>query len=257
VLFYKYFALADLFFAAASLWSITFWQLHGFLVRKRNALNERKVRKNPDLLRKKRFSYWAWRWGISGLLTLVTLACLFGVHAVQERYELESLQGWLIPANDPDPSPDICSGPFTPKRALRIHLGKFELFAGVFPYTVLAVNQQKAIVLNRDEHGRIAISMEIRDKDGKVVVLFENGHFAVNENNFLKKGNERPDRNTLVVHDQWNHEVLNAHYRNASYLDISALLQYPGAKPVTIPKNVPADVCLGDVGSTALNIEAH
>ena len=136
-------------------------------------------------------------------------------------------------------------------------MGKFEVFASVFPYTVLAVNGQKAIILNRDEQGRIAVSMEVRDKDDKVVALFENGHFVVNENNFLKKGNERPDRSTLIVHDQWNHEVLNARYRNSSYLDISALLQYPGAKPVSIPKNVPADVCLGDVGSIAININAH
>jgi hypothetical protein len=136
-------------------------------------------------------------------------------------------------------------------------LGKFEVFTSVFPYTVLAVNGQKAIILNRDEQGRIAVSMEIRDKDGKVVVLFEDGHFAVNENNFLKKGNERPDRSTLVVHDQWNREVLSAHYRNPRYLDISALLQYPGAKPVSIPKSVPADICLGNVGSIALNVESH
>jgi hypothetical protein len=185
------------------------------------------------------------------------LACLAGIHTVKERYELESLHGWLIPANDPDPSPDICSGPFTPQRPLRIHLGKFEVFASAFPYTVLAVNHQKAIILNRDKQGRIAVSMEIRDKDGKVVVLFENGFFAVNENNFLKRGTERRDRNSLVVYDQWNREVLNVRYRNATYLDISALLQYPGAKPVSIPKNVAADVCVGDFGGTAINVDSH
>jgi hypothetical protein len=183
------------------------------------------------------------------------MACLSGVHAVQEHYELESLRGWLIPADDPDPSPDVCSGPFTPKRPLRIHKGKFEVFAGVFPYTVLAVYRQEAIILNRDERGRIAVSMEVRDKDGKVVALFENGRCVVNENNFLKKGNERPDRSTLIVHDQWNHEVLNVRYRNSGYMDVSALLQYPGTK--SILKNVPADVCLGDVGSTAINIDAN
>jgi hypothetical protein len=179
LLFYRHFVLAYVFFAAFGVWSITFWQLHDILVRKRNALNERKVRKNPKHLRKKWFNYLAWRWGISSLLALVTLACLSGVHAVQERYELESLQGWLIPADDPDPSPDICSGPFTPKLPLRIHMGKFEAFGSNFPYTVLAVNGQKAIVLNRDERRRIAVSVEVRDKDGKVVALFENGHFVV------------------------------------------------------------------------------
>ena len=47
------------------------------------------------------------------------------------------------------------------------------MFASAFPYTVLAVNGQKAIILNRDEQGRIAVSMEIRDKDGKVVVYLK------------------------------------------------------------------------------------
>jgi len=58
-------------------------------------------------------------------------------------------------------------------------MGKFEAFGSNFPYTVLAVNGQKAIVLNRDERRRIAVSVEVRDKDGKVVALFENGHFVV------------------------------------------------------------------------------
>ena len=173
MLFYKYFVLAYLLIAAAGLWSIASWQLHDVLVRKRAALNERKVRKNPDLLRRRRLNYLAWRWGISGLLFLVTLTCFAGVHSVQERYELKSLRGWLLPADDPDPSPDICSSPFTAKLPLRIHLGKFEMFASAFPYTVLAVNGQKAIILNRDEQGRIAVSMEIRDKDGKVVVYLK------------------------------------------------------------------------------------
>ena len=70
LLFYKYFALAYLFFTAAGVWSITFWQLHDILVQKRNTLGERKVRRNPKHLRKKWFNYLAWRWGISGLLAL-------------------------------------------------------------------------------------------------------------------------------------------------------------------------------------------
>jgi hypothetical protein len=253
----NHFILAYSFLSAFGLWLILLWLFSDFLAHKRAVLSERRIRKHPAMLQKEKSNYRVWQWSISGLLAIISLACLFWVHMVQEQHELESLQGWLLPANDPDPQPDICSGPFTPHQVLKIHLGKFEVFASVFPYTVLAVNKQKAIIINRDENGRIAVSMEIRDKDSKIVVLFENGHFTVNENNFLKRGTERPDRSTLIVHDQWNNEVLNARYRNKNYLDISALLQYPGAKPVSIPRNVNADVCLGDVGSIAINVESH
>lgn len=169
LVFYKYFGLADLSFVMAGVWSITFWNLHQFLLRKRDALNERKVRKNPKLLRKKRVHYITWRWGVTGLLVLFIAACVMGVNAVQERYELESLQGWLIPANQV--SQDFCSGPFTPKNALTVHLGKFEVYASAFPYTVLRISGQRAITLNRDEQGRIAVSVEVLDKDNKVALM--------------------------------------------------------------------------------------
>lgn len=257
LLFEKLFILAKVFIVAAGIWAIIHWNFHQFLENKTAALNNRKVQRNPGLLKEKLFEYRAWRWGVSTVLVLFTVGCVGAFQLFEERSELESLHGYLVPANDKVRSYCSTATAFPLSRVLTIHIGKVEVFATIFPYTVLAVNNQKAIVLNRDKQGRIAISMEIRDKDGKVVVLFENGRFDVNENNFLKTGAERPDRSTLIVRDQWNNEVLNARYRNENYLEISALMRYPGAKPVSIPKNFPADICLGDAGSIALNINTN
>jgi hypothetical protein len=96
--------------------------------------------------------------------------------------------------------------------------------------------------------------MDILDKDGKVVVRFDDGHFMVNQNTRLDM--KRPDRSTLIVHDNYGNEVLNIRYLNKQSVAISALLQYSQARPVRIEKPKVADLCEADVGSTGRNFNS-
>lgn len=179
--------------------------------------------------------------------------------------ELGLDHGWLSPASDPDP-PNSCSFEISagagtgrtiklmPENALKVFLGKFMVSYSMFPHNIFTVNGKNPLILNRDQSGRIALTMDILDRDEKVVVRFTDGHFTVNQNARLDM--QRPDRSTLVVTDNYGNEVLNIRYLNKTAVVISALLQYSHAKPVHIQKTKFADVCLGDVGSTGINFDS-
>jgi hypothetical protein len=174
--------------------------------------------------------------------------------------ELSLDHGWLIPAGDPDP-PNSCTFEiganaqtikFTRSNALKVFLGKFVVSYSIFPHKIFTVNGKNPLILNRDEQQRLALMMDIFDKDEKLVVrFFEDGHFEVNPN--ARMNTNRPDRSTLIVRDNYGNEVLNVRYLNKNSVVIGALLQYSQAKPVRIEKTLFADVCLGDVGGTGID----
>jgi hypothetical protein len=140
------------------------------------------------------------------------------------------------------------------ENSLKVYLGRIMVSYSIFPHNIFTVNGKNPLILNRDESGRIALTMDILDKDGKVVVRFDNGHFTVNQNTRLDM--KRPDRNTLIVHDNYGNEVLNIRYLNKQSVAISALLQYSQARPVRIEKTKVADLCEADVGSTGINFNS-
>ena len=86
-----------------------------------------------------------------------------------------------------------------------------------------------------------------------MVATFEKGAFTVSQSNKLDWSRTW---NTLVVRDSFKNESLNVRYLNHDALELSRLLQYPGAKPIRIPQTRYADLCVGDVGQTAIDVEA-
>ena len=169
--------------------------------------------------------------------------------------ELNLNHGWLVAADDADPAENPCVGPLEPKDVLKIHLGKIMAYGSGFPYPILAVNGKKELFVDRDDKGRVAISLDIRSSDERIIATIEKGKFTINQNNFLDM--EHPDRSTLIVRDQYKKQVLNVRYKNKTNLELSALLQYPGGKTVTISKDVVPTICIGDFGNPAINIATH
>jgi hypothetical protein len=95
--------------------------------------------------------------------------------------------------------------------------------------------------------------MDILDKEGKVIVTFEKGHFTVVQTNILDM--KRPDRSTLIVRDQYKNEVLNVRYLNERSLQVSGLLRYPEVGVIRISKTSAVDgICVGN-SAVAYNIE--
>src|SRR5260370_42625300 len=139
------------------------------------------------------------------------------------------------------------------KDALKIFIGRNEAFSSRFPYVVLRVRHKDRIIIDRDETGRIALTVDILDKEGKVIAAFEKGHFTVVQTNVLDM--KRSDRSTLIVRDHYKNEVLNVRYLNKRSLRFSGLLQYPEFGFIPIPKTVAVNgVCVGN-STVAIDLE--
>jgi hypothetical protein len=109
------------------------------------------------------------------------------------------------------------------------------------------------MIIDRDETGRIALTADILDKEGQVIVTFERGHFTVVQTNVLDM--KRSDRSTLIVRDHYKNEVLNVRYLNKRSLRFSGLLQYPEFGFIPIPKTVAVNgICVGN-SSVAIDME--
>jgi hypothetical protein len=202
--------------------------------------------------------YVIWKFSVPAIIVAAFFLSSLFVNYKREETILKELDGFLLPASDPDP-PNSCKFEIAghnmmPDTALKVFLGKFMVSYSSFPHKIFTINGKNPLVLNRDSSGRIALTMDIFDKDEKIVVRFDNGHFTVNQNARLDMN--RPDRSTLIVHDNYGNEVLNIRYLNKQAVVISALLQYSHANPVQIQKTQFADVCLGDVGSVGINFDS-
>jgi hypothetical protein len=190
------------------------------------------------------------------VVALVLLALL--TNNKREGKILKEYEGFLLPANEPDP-PSFCSEDNGPsymrisKDALKIFIGRNEAFGARFPYVVLRARHKDRIVVDRDETGRIALTVDIFDKEGKVIVTFEKGHFTVVQTDILDM--KRSDRSTLIVRDRYKNEVLNVRYLNKRSLRFSGLLQYPGVGFIPIPKTAVVNgICAGNA-DVAYDIE--
>ena len=191
-----------------------------------------------------------------GIVAALALSALFVNNKREERI-LREYEGFLLPDGKPDP-PSFCTGdnanvpPFARvnPNALKIFMGRNEAFGSNF---ALRVHKQDRMVIDRDQAGRIALSLDILDDQGKIIVSFEKGHFTVAQSNILDM--RRPDRSTLVIRDQYKNTVLDVRYLNKKSLEISGLLRYPGVGPVLIPKTSAVNgICAGE-GNVDFDIE--
>lgn len=93
-----------------------------------------------------------------------------------------------------------------------------------FPHTVIEVDAQPKLVLNKDKRGRLALSVDVYDDRGYIVAQIENNRFTVNKNNYFKL---EKTPSTLVVFDQRNQKVLDFRFLNPSAIQIEATLRFP------------------------------
>ena len=234
-------------FVIAGVWGVASWILSDELKKRKPRPPKKQQYLKVQKYKQAQNRYLLWKFGISFLI-FVPIVC-GGLWGIQKREEttLNQYQGFLLPADEPDP-PSFCTGNDTvlgriSKDALKIFIGRNEAFSTHFPYVVLRVRNKDRIIMNRDDTGKITV--DILDKQGKVIVTFENGHFTVLQANILDM--RRPDRSTLIVRDQFKNEVLNVHYLNRRSIQFSAFLTYPEYGSVWIPKSSAVDgMCAGE-----------
>ena len=180
--------------------------------------------------------YRAWQYGISVLLLCLFAACAYGVYRVQMAKELEALEDWLYPASDPDPP---CSTMFPlPNNAIALYLGNSRLVAGkrVSMWSVINPQDRRIatpLLIVEHDADRVALDLDVRGKDGKIIARIRRNYFVINQNNILTK--KRPDRSTLIVTDQDGTEVLKVRYLNLHAIHLLGTFYVIGQKePIVI-----------------------
>ena len=157
--------------------------------------------------------------------------------SVAERIELiQSLNGVLVPGNDPDPPlPASCLrlGP-VPADALRVYMGGNAGYSTADQVTVLAVRGVPVLSLHRLPGG-IAVNAETYSEDGRMVAEITENRFSVNPDNFFKL--VRPDNHSLAVYDRENRDVLDVRYINSHSVRVLGTFRLPGSAPLVIEED--------------------
>jgi hypothetical protein len=231
----------------SGIWGVAAWILSDELKKRKPRPPKKQQHLKMEKYKQARTSYLLWKFGISFLIVApIAVGGYWGSHKREEKM-LNQYQGFLFPSDEPDP-PSFCSENTAfgglGKDTLKIFIGRNEAFSNQFPYVVLQVRKKDRIVMNRDNSGKIALTADILDKQGRVIVTFDNGYFTVVQANILDM--RRPDRSTLIVRDQFKNEVLNVRYLNVRSIQFSAFLTYPGYGSIWIPKSSAVDgMCAG------------
>src|ERR1700730_8816309 len=177
--------------ALAAVWGIAGWLVSDEL-RKRKP---QPLRKNPKYLKVEKYKrekrgYLFWMFTIPvGLVAALVLSAWFANNKREGKF-LKQYEGFLLPGDNPDP-PSFCTGDNNSRfggespDALKVFMGRNEAFSSRFPYVVLRVRGRDRMVIDRDEAGRIALSIDILDAQGKTIITFEKGHFTVVQANIL------------------------------------------------------------------------
>lgn len=227
------------------------WLMSDFLDRQKRFLMNRKTRRNRSFFHKIRRKYLLCRWGVSGVIIVATIGCLSWVNAEMVGYELRSLRGSLIPANDPLP-PNSCGE--IPEGALVLFLGGVTSYTTRFPHTVIEINDSPRLIIDRDQNANVSVSVDIFGSDGKIIAELKKNEFIVNENNHFKI--ERRDRSSLSVYDSFKNEVLSVRYLNKKAIWINAILRYPDSGPVILRGPGGGGICAAESGRADIAINA-
>jgi len=226
------FYFAYFFLFVTTFYSIGCWLTSDTLARKRQS---KPVLYGPDEERLPSAVKTPLLWRLVPTAAMLVLFGFFGlwIRGLQIDKELESLSGWLYPAGEHVDVP--C--PLAYPDDLVLVCGTNSYFADKFPHTVIAINCDNVLSVDRDVNGRVGITLTILDKDGKVVVDLDHGQFTVNRNNYFKIDRQR-SRSTLSVVDQYKQEVLYLHLASKNVLQFRALFNYRGV-PIRIDDSHP------------------
>jgi hypothetical protein len=192
------FYLGDLLFATCAAWVIGHWWTSPSLGKKwRQASRaERRANRLPSQSR-----FYLWAVGVTACYLAILATSIVMTHRIFRAKDLARLSGFLIPANDRNPPHWGCA-----ERPLTVFFGNsIAATARRFPFKAITADGKPFVVIDQDAQGNILLSAEILDRDGRVIARITKGRFQINPNNILSR--ERPDRSTLILHDQYGREI--------------------------------------------------
>jgi hypothetical protein len=137
----------------------------------------------------------------------------------QHEEELaEALRGKLVPGNDPTPA-NNCPAPQAGEIVLMLgNEGQHNAaLVSQFPHVVLLSNSRGPIVSLERDGNLIAVLLDMRSDDGKIIARLDSNGWVVNRNNVLSSNK---DTHSLEVLDEYGSEVLLIRYLNPQAISI-------------------------------------
>lgn len=157
--------------------------------------------------------------GIPLIAFLVTGGLSYWVYVEKEDYELSMSYGVLYPRNE-EILPNVCSR--LNDAFLRVFLGPIVGAIDRYPRTIVRRREKDILKFDRNEEdGSVAVSLDIRNADGKLVVRIEKGQFTLSEVYAWDRNKRRPDRSRLKVVDDTGKAVLELDFFNPKAMRIN------------------------------------
>jgi len=192
-----------------------------------------------------------WRYAISLSVVVLFFALSFRAYTKSVERELSLLHGRLFPSDETTPA-NSCSGDDFKGDGVLILMGFLTSYVDQFPHTVLSVDKQPRLVVNRDTDKSVWISLDINGADGKIIASLDRDGFTVREHSYFKF--IRKDRSSLAIVDEFKQEVLNVRYVNPKAIWINAVLRYPGSNPAVLHGSDGGGICTAHSGISEVEI---
>ncbi len=157
----------------------------------------------------------------------------------------ESLNGTLVPGNEPTPA-NNCPDEEIPPKSVRVFIGDAKVqnvnVVDRFPSVVLArarpgtaphipgiareevllggspSNSVPVVTLDRAVGGEVTVTLDMRYSDGKIIARMDQNGFVVNRNAILEV---KKEKSRLQIFDEYGDEVLDIQYFNPQAIGVS------------------------------------
>jgi hypothetical protein len=169
------------------------------------------------------------RWKVGAVVLLVACTAFLLYFSLTER-QLSGLGGRLYAADETTPA-NPCGESITDTEFV-VLLGANAVKTSSFPLTILNVDGQDRLVLERGDDGSIAVTVDIVSDDGSVIIRMTKGNFTIVPRDHRPM--DRKDRNSLQVTDPSLTQMLTIRYVNRHTLWIDAVLRYPSLETPVI-----------------------
>jgi hypothetical protein len=164
----------------------------------------------------------------------------------EEFYEFST--GQLIPDNEPIPA--ICD-PLS-EREFLIAMGNSGYAIRTFPINILIVGGKSIIRADRSKSGALLLSINLETRDGRIIARINQNSSTINPTSGLLVSRTK---STLLLEDQFGHELINAKYLNARAFSITGTVPSPrGDVKLPVPILTGCER-VGSVGHAVVDIE--
>ena len=192
---------------AAGIYAIGCWLYSDMLAQKRGE-NTYLIYVPNDTRSKTVLKFRFWQLLPCFLLSAICGLVCWAIHHLSVQEELLSLNGVLIPANDPLPKPFPC--PLVPNgKSLVVLVGNVTLLSSIDQLRVVAFdeklpnNDNTLLSIDRGADGKVTVNVYALDDEGNVILEIDQNRFLINRNKILDSlSPPRPDKSTISIKDQ-------------------------------------------------------